>query len=117
VPLVLDPRGLAPSALEELRRSLCQDLDETLEMVLAPRGRVLDPASLETAAELLRSTRTLLERPGPREPEQLAQEANLAYAVLLASIDLVKSHTDVPRVPAPRRNVPGGSSGSLPPSV
>jgi hypothetical protein len=108
VPLVLDPHALAPSTLEELRRSLRQDLEETLELIDRPRGAVRDPASLVAAGELVRAAARVLDRPGPRTPEQGAEEANLAYAVLLAAIDLVKSHTDVPRVPAPRRTPPGG---------
>jgi len=109
VPLVLDPQRISFSTLEQLRRSLRQDLEETLETVDRPRGAVRDPASLETAGDLVRSARCVLDRPGPRTPEQLAEEANLAYAVLLAAIDLVKSHTDIPRVPAPKRAPPGGA--------
>ncbi len=102
MPLVLDPDAISETVLGDVVRSLREDLAETEELVLHPRGRVLDPASLETARELLRSARAILDRPGPLDRAALAAEANLAYAVLLAAIDLVKSHTDVPRVPAPR---------------
>ena len=100
--LVLDPERLPRKVLEDLRRGLREDLTETLELVLQPRGRVLDPASLRTAEELLRAASSLLDRPGDRDVHALAAEANLAYASMLAAIDLVKSHTDVPQVPPPR---------------
>ncbi len=106
MPLVLDPERLPRNVLEGLRQELVEGLAETLESVLQPRGAVRHPASLEVAAELLRSTQRLLERPGERDAATLGGEANLAYAVMLAAIDLVKSHTDVPTVPAPRRAPP-----------
>lgn len=68
-----------------------------------PGGKVLHPGSLRTAQELLEATRSLLERPGPRSSGELAAEANLAYATLISVIDLVKSHTDLPKVPPPRK--------------
>ncbi len=102
MPLVLDPERLPQSVLEELRRELREGLGETLESIAHPRGRVLDPLSLETAADLVRSVIAELDRPGARDRLALGADANLAYATMLAAIDLVKSHTDVPRVPAPR---------------
>jgi len=100
--LVLDPEALPEPILRELHRSLSDDLTETLELVRDPPGAVRDPASLSTAEELIASAQALLERPGPRTRSELAAEANLAYATMLAAIDLVKSHTDVPRVPRAR---------------
>jgi hypothetical protein len=102
MPLVLDPTKLPRGTLEELLHTLRADLDETMEMVLHPRGAVIDASSLETARELLGSAMAVLDRLGDRSADELAGEANLAYATLLATIDLVKSHTDVPRVPPPR---------------
>jgi hypothetical protein len=102
VPLVLEPEKLPPEVLAELRRSLREELEETLELVVHPRGRVLDPASLGTAEELVLASLAVLDRPGDRDAQVLGEEANLAYATLLAAIDLVKMHTDVPRVPPPR---------------
>ena len=40
-----------------------------------------------------------LDVPGATSPAALAADVNLAYATLVAVIDLVKSRTDVPRVP------------------
>ncbi len=102
MPLVSDPAGVPYPVLEQLVRSLRADLEELEEMVDRPRGRVLDPESLRTARELLDAARALLARPGARAPAEATAEANLAYATILAVIDLVKSHTDVPRVPPPR---------------
>jgi len=107
MPLVLDPDSLPEAVLRELHRSLSMDLAETLELVRHPSGAVRDPASLATADDLVRSVLAQLERPGPRGRSELATEANLAYATLLATIDLVKSHTDVPTVPRARPSTPG----------
>ena len=102
MPLVLNPERLPERVLAELLDSLRADLTETEELVEHPRGRVLDPASLATAADLLHSTRALLDASPPSGALETASRANLAYSVMLAAIDLVKSHTDVPRVPPPR---------------
>jgi hypothetical protein len=103
VTLVNDPERYSESLLDELVRSLRTDLDDVEEMVREPRGRVLDPASLVTAGELLQGAKAMLDRAGARTRAERAAEANLAYATMLAVIDLVKSHTDVPRVPASRK--------------
>ena len=102
MPLVLDPDSLPRSTLDGLWRSLRNDLEETREFVDHPPGPVTDLAGIEGARELLRSTLVRLEVPGPRDGPALAAEINLAYATLVAVIDLVKSHTAVPRVPRKR---------------
>jgi hypothetical protein len=99
---LVDPDRTSPETLATMHARLEQDLSETLEMVRSPRGKVLDPASLGTAEELLEATLALLRRGAARSPSDLAREINVAYAVMLAGIDLVKSHTDVPWVPPPR---------------
>ena len=100
--LILDPTSMPARVLQELHRSLREDLRSTGDFVDHPSGAVLDPASLVTANDLLRSALAVLDRPGPRDPEALAAEVNLAYATMVAVIDLVKSHTDVPLVPRSR---------------
>jgi hypothetical protein len=100
--LILDPDAYSEHLLAELVRTLIVDLTETQEMILSPRGRVLDPTGLDTARELFEATLAQVGRSGDRTRAELAAEANLAYAAMLAVIDLVKSHTDVPRVPARR---------------
>ena len=104
MPLILEPDRLPATVIEQVRQELREGLTETLGSIHTPRGKVLDPASLETAAELVRSALVVLDRPGPRDARASAEESNLAYATLLAAIDLVKMHTDVPRVPPPRRS-------------
>ena len=103
MPLVLDPERLTPAHLEELARSLAEDLADLTGAIDAPRGRVRDPASLVTARELLEAVRAVVDRPGARSASDRAAEANLSYAAMLAVIDLVKSHTDQPIVPAARK--------------
>ena len=108
MPLVREPERLPETVLVELLRSLRHDLEESEALVQVPPARVHDPASLETAADLLRSARAVLDRPRPGASRQeLAEAANLAYAVVLAVTDLVKSHTDLPKVPPPRPRAPG----------
>jgi hypothetical protein len=102
MPLVLDPDAIPEPVLRELHRSLLEDLSETLEFVRHPRGAVRDPASLAAAEDLLLASQAVVARTGPRGKPELATEANLAYAAMLAAIDLVKSHTDVPIVPRGR---------------
>jgi len=106
MPLVLDPTAHSAESVGLLRKSLRDDLADTVEFVRNPGGAVVDPASLETASDLLQSTLAVLDRAGPRSREETAAEANLAYATLLAVIDLVKSHTELPRVPRARKKEP-----------
>jgi len=105
MPLIQDPDSHSRATLEELRRSLREDLASTAEMLRDPSVHVRDPASIETAEELLRGTLDRLDRPGGGENSDLAVDINLAYATLLAVVDIAKSHTDLPRVP--RKRSPG----------
>jgi hypothetical protein len=102
MPRLVDPEKVSAEAVAALRAQLLEDLAEILEMVRHPKGRVVDSASLVTAEELIEASLALLSVPGDRDPAGAAREANLAYATMVAGIDLVKSHTDVPRVPPPR---------------
>ncbi len=102
MPLVLDPERLPEATLRELVTSLRADLAETAEYVRSPRSRVREPAGLEAADTLIRAALEAIDGPGPGDRADLARRANLAYAAMVAAIDLVKSHTDVPRVPARR---------------
>ncbi len=102
MPLILSPAAHSRAALAEISLQLTTDLLETREMVAHPRGAVRDPASLGTATELIDAAVERIRRGSGGSRDELAANANLAYATLLAAIDLVKSHTDVPRVPARR---------------
>jgi len=99
VPLILDPRRHSRVSLARLARQMAIALDETRELVTRPRGPVLDPASLVTASDLLEAARARIGSPGKGRRADLAANVNLAYATMLAVIDLVKSHSIVPRVP------------------
>jgi len=98
----MDPERFTDDSLAQLVRDLRRDLEETRDLIRNPRGRVLDAASLRSAEELIDATLAILDRPGPRDRDERAREANLTYAAMVTGIDLMKSHTEVPRVPAPR---------------
>ncbi len=97
--LILDPGRHSRAALAQLSRELSLGLAETRELVRHPRGPVRDPASLRTAEELLEAALARIGPPSAGSRRDLAAKANLAYATMLAVIDLVKLHTVVPRVP------------------
>jgi hypothetical protein len=103
MPLTPDPSSLDGDALQTLDETLHAKLVATRTLVghLAPA--LHDPEALRAASDLLRSILALLDRPGPRTREELVREVDLSNAVLLAVIDLIKSHADVPRVPRHRR--------------
>ena len=100
--LVRDLDRYPEAALTELVTNLRNDLAEVGELVRHPRGAVVDPASLVSAEELVEATLAVLDRPGPRDRAERAREANLAYAAMVTAIDLVKSHTEGPKVPQRR---------------
>lgn len=103
MPLVYEPTTLSRKVLADLAQELRGALAETLEIAEHPPARVLDPASLEAAADLLRSAIAVIDRAGNRDAKALAADINLAYATTVAAMDLVKSHTEMARVPTPRR--------------
>ena len=101
-PLVLDPEALPEATLRELVDGFRQDLLEVREMAGSPKGAVTNPGGLDAARVLLDAAIAALARPGPRDRAALAADANLGYAAMVSAIALVKSSTDVPRVPPPR---------------
>ena len=98
----LDPSSLSDEALGVQHRDLPASLVATNLLVRHLATALADPARLNPAAELLRSTLSIVEAPGSRIREQVLREVNLADATLLAVIDLVNAHTDVPRGPRKR---------------
>jgi hypothetical protein len=102
MPLVLEPSRYSRESLAGIVRELRAELDDARELIDHPRGPVRDPSGIEAAKDLVNSAVTLLDAPGERDVADLAREANLAYAALVAVIDLVKSHSDAPRVPQRR---------------
>ena len=102
MPLILDPSAYDRASLQLLADQMLEGLEELRPRVVAPKAKVLDPQSLLTARELLDAAIAVLRRPGQRSEAELTADANLGYATSLAVLDLVKSHTDVPKVPPPR---------------
>ncbi|HTT73140.1 MAG TPA: hypothetical protein VMG99_03185 [Thermoplasmata archaeon] len=112
VPLILDPDAYEAAALAALRDRMLEGLAEVEAGLAAPRGNVLDPAGIELARELVRAARAAVGKPGASDRARRAAEVNLAYAAMLAAIDLQKCHTDVPRVPSPRKGSPAERPGA-----
>ena len=104
VPLILEPSQYDRPALQRLAEEMARGLDELRPMTVAPKAKVLDPQSLLTARELLDSALAVMRRAGERTNAELAADANLGYATSVAVLDLVKSHTDAPKVPPPRKS-------------
>ena len=103
MPLVLDPANYSAERLRELLREQREGLTEYLEVLRSPPAHVRDPASLRTAIDLLEGAIAAMDQiDTPRaDPRSLAAATNLGYSVLLAAIDLWKSHADVSKVPRP----------------
>jgi hypothetical protein len=78
-----------------------EGLEFYLELFRDPPVAVRDPSSLRTATDLLRDTLTTIDRidTPTADSASLATAANLGYSVMLATIDLWKSHADVSKVP------------------
>jgi hypothetical protein len=100
--LILDPAAYSETALADLVREFSEGLRDLRATVDAPEGKVLDPASLVAARELLDAALRRMDPVATADRVVLAAQVNLGYATMIATIDLVKSHTDVPRVPQPR---------------
>ncbi len=105
-PLLLDPTSRTEEELHEMLRTGREEFREfVVGLTSEPPGPVKEPLSLLTAADLLRDVVTLSERvdePGA-DRRLLAAMVNVQYNALLAAIDLMKSHVEIPTVPRPRR--------------
>lgn len=99
MPLVPPDARIPDATVREIFDQFATELGELGELIDRPRSAVRDPASLRTARELLDSAREIVSGPPPPDRAELVRRANLAYAVTLAVIDLVKSHTEGPTVP------------------
>jgi hypothetical protein len=112
MPLILDPGSYAEPLLVDLVQGFAEGLRETRADLDHPRGRVLDPAGIDAARDLLDAALRRMEPVARGDPGLLAAQVNLGYAAMVAAIDLMKCHTDVPRVPPPR---PAAKSAGSPP--
>jgi hypothetical protein len=103
MPLIVEPGGYSRESLLALLRETREGLDETLGNLDAWPHAVIDPLSFRTARDLLVDARALGEDLGAQaSQDRLARVINVQYDVVLAAIDLMKSHSAVPsRVPRP----------------
>ena len=105
--LILDAAALGRSKLLELIEEQRQGLEESIQNLEHWPARIRDPASFRTARELLTDVLALSRSVVGDEAisvELLASVANVQYGALIASIDLMKSHSDLPStVPRARR--------------
>jgi hypothetical protein len=97
-----DPSSLDGPALQALDETLHAKLVATRTLVGHLAVALRDPSALEPASELLRATLALLDRPGRRDRDELLREVELTNAILVAVVDLVKSHADTPKAHRPR---------------
>lgn len=104
MPLIGKAQGWDRPRLLELLRSQQEGLEEIRARVEQVGVVWRDPMSRLTALELLRDAAALSERalhePGLSDP-LLTEVVNLQYSALLAAVDLLKSHANVPKVPQP----------------
>lgn len=101
MPLILNPATHSADSLREMLRMYQEEFREVLAGLEHPPGEVLHPLSLMTAAELVRAVSalsTVVDRPDA-EPAALAAMVNVQYDTMIAAIDLMKSHVEMPKVP------------------
>jgi hypothetical protein len=109
MPLILDSARYPVGVLRDLLREQREGLEFYIELFRDPPFHVRDPESVRTATDLLRDTLTAIDRidAPSADAASLAAAANLGYSVVLATLDLWKSHADVSKVP--RRSAPSTS--------
>ncbi|HKV90670.1 MAG TPA: hypothetical protein VJQ43_05690 [Thermoplasmata archaeon] len=105
MPLLLDGANYPLERLRSLLAEQREGLEELQAMAesLAADSR-LTPGFRRTVGDLLQGAlETMRDLGGPgAEPARLADAVNLGYATGLAAIDLMKSHSDLPKVPRAR---------------
>ena len=112
MPLILQPEEYSERVLADLVREFAESLGEMRGLIDAPPGKVVEPAGLAAARDLLEAALVRMDPVAEGDRARLAAQVNLGYASMIAVIDLVKSHTDVPRVPRPRPVAPGDAAAS-----
>ncbi|MCI4358223.1 MAG: hypothetical protein L3J95_00325 [Thermoplasmata archaeon] len=104
MPLVADASGWDRDRLVELIRSQREGLIEILRRIRETEPVWRDPMSLRTARDLLTDVGALSESAlaaPTAELSRLVEVANVQYDAILAGVDLLKSHSNVPMVPRP----------------
>ena|SRR5579859_85655 len=101
MPLVASsyPAAKLREMLEEQRTGL----NELLEMLADPPARVNQPLSVLTAQDLVRAALAAAQPRPDATPAELAASVNLLYESFLAAIDLLKVHSEMPKVPRGRK--------------
>ena len=105
MPLILDPAGWTRPRLIDLQKEMREGLQETLQNLDTWRFPVRDPGSFRTARDLVLDALTLGDGIGEETPLPLvASVVNVQYNAMLAAIDLMKSHSEMPSsVPRQRK--------------
>ncbi len=100
MPLILDPDAHSEAVLATLASEFAEALVAMRGDLADPTRPVLDPSSIVTARELIDAALARMGTGADPSRAELAATVNLGYATMNAVIDLVKSHTEGPRVPS-----------------
>jgi hypothetical protein len=104
VPLVLDPEALPMETLRALLKEQTEGVTELLEWATHPAAPVKETLGVLTALDLLKSALEVGRRAEHLQANraEIAAAVNVQYEASLAAIDLVKMHSDLPKVPRGR---------------
>ncbi|MHB1434919.1 MAG: hypothetical protein ACYCPN_00935 [Thermoplasmata archaeon] len=107
MPLLAETTELSDTAIDRMGDELSQELTELLPRITDPQVEVIDPMRLATLKSLvegaLRWVRSI--PPGASRTDRIAR-VNLAYDLVVLSIELLKGATAIPKVPRPRNPPP-----------
>ena len=114
MPLILEPGAHSVAQLLELAKEQREgplEIRERIDSISA--SSVKDPASFRTARDLLQDAMEAMDHLGARSGDAaaLAAATNIGYSAMLSAIDLMKSHSDVAKVPRATPAGDGPTSG------
>jgi len=95
--------SLPAAQLREMLEDQRNGLNELLEMLADPPARVNEPLSVLTAQDLVRAALVATQPRTEATEAELAASVNLLYECFLAAIDLLKVHSEMPKVPRGRK--------------
>ena len=101
MPLILDPAVLPLPELRKMSREMTEGLTGLAEWAADPKLPAREPLGVRAGAELFRAAAALgasAEEPSATAP-QVTAIVNAQYEAMIAGIDLVKMHSDLPKVP------------------
>ena len=105
MPLLAEDSAISEEQLAKILRDHRMEITGIIEQMRSPEFAGGPPYRFETAVDLGRqvlAVSALAERPGAPRELRIAT-GNLGQAVLLAIVDLFKTHGGLPRVPGGRR--------------